>query len=67
MTQFSSEMRLHTTKEFDLWWENQGRVTALQTTLDLTSAKLLAWEAWRKGREQLTESSTSQRLQPARR
>jgi hypothetical protein len=67
MTQFSGAMRLHTTKEFDLWWENQGRVIALQTMLDPTSAKLLAWEAWRKGREQLSESSASQRLLPARR
>lgn len=59
--------RLHTTREFELWWENQGRVTAFQMLLDHDSAKRLAWEAWRKGREQLNEASASRRLQPARR
>lgn len=66
MTRLSNPERLYTTKEFELWWENQGRVAALQTMLDPTSARLLAWEAWRKGREQLSEASASQRLQPAR-
>ena len=28
---------------------------------------VIAWEAWRKGREQLSEATASQRLQPARR
>lgn len=63
----SSPERLHTTKEFDRWWENQGRVIAFQTMLDPTSARLLAWEAWRKGREQMIEASAFQRLQPAQR
>ena len=66
MTPFSSPERVFTTKEFDHWWENQGRVTALQTMLDPTFARLLAWEAWRKGREQMLEASAFQRLQPAR-
>ena len=62
----STPQRLHTTKEFEFWWENQGRVTASQTLLDHDSAKWLAWEAWRKGREHLSEVTASQRLQVAR-
>ena len=38
---------------------------ALQTNLDPAAAKLLTWEAWRKGREHLSEATASQRLQPA--
>ena len=67
MSQLSSEERLYTTKEFDRWWETQGRAQALQTMLGLAPAKLLAWEAWRKGREQMSEATASQRLQLARR
>ena len=67
MTQFSGPERRYTTKEFDLWWENQGRVAALQFVLDPSAARLLAWEAWRKGREQLSEATAFQRLQPVRR
>ena len=67
MTQLSSPERLHTTKEFDRWWETQGRAKALQINLDLAAAKLLAWEAWRKGREHMSEATASQRLQPAAR
>jgi len=67
MTQSTSQGRVYTTVEFDRWWEVQGRTTALQNMLDPDSAKLLAWEAWRKGREQLSEATASQRLQPARR
>ena len=67
MTQTSTQDRLYTTVEFDRWWEAQGRTTALQHMLDPASAKLLAWEAWRKGREQLSEATASQRLQLARR
>jgi len=59
--------RLYTTVEFDRWWEAQGRTTALRNMLDPDSAKLLAWEAWRKGREQLSEATAHHRLQPARR
>ena len=65
MTQLSSPERLHTTKEFDHWWEIQGQVSALQAMLDPHAAKLLAWEAWRKGREHLSETTASLRLQPA--
>ena len=67
MTQGTSQERLYTTGEFDRWWEVQGRTTALQDALDPASAKRLAWEAWRKGREQLSEATASTRLQPARR
>ena len=67
MTQNPSQERLHTTVEFDRWWEARGQTTALQNMLDSASAKLLAWEAWRKGREQLSEATAHHRLQPARR
>ena len=67
MTQTSTQERLYTTVEFDRWWEAQGRTTALQAMLDPAAAKLLAWEAWRKGREHLSEATASHRLQPARR
>jgi hypothetical protein len=63
----SNPERLYTTKEFDLWWENQGRVVALQIVLDPAAAKSLAWEAWRKGREQLSEATAFQRLHSVRR
>lgn len=67
MTQSTSQERLYTTSEFDRWWEAQGRTTALQNILDPAPAKLLAWEAWRKGREQLSEATASHRLQLSRR
>jgi hypothetical protein len=67
MTKLSSPERLYKTKEFEHWWESQGRADALQTPLDTAAAKLLAWEAWRKGREQMSEATASQRLQLARR
>jgi hypothetical protein len=67
MSQSATQGRLYTTREFDHWWDAQGLALAHQTALDLASARLLAWEAWRKGREQLNEATASQRLQPARR
>ena len=66
MTPLSSPERLFRTKEFEKWWESQGRATALQAMPDPAAAKLLAWEAWRKGREHLSEATASQRLQVAR-
>ena len=66
MTQSSTQERLYTTVEFDRCWEAPGRTTALQNLLDPASAKLLAWEAWRKGREHLSEATAFQRLQRAR-
>jgi len=67
MTQVSSPERLVKTKEFEQWWESRGRALAIQNMLDPAAAKLLAWEAWRKGREQLSEATASERLQLARR
>ncbi len=67
MRQFSSQDRLHTTVEFDRWWEAQGQTIALQTLLEPAAAKFLAWEAWRKGREHLSEAMASRNLQPSRR
>ena len=67
MTQGTSQDRLYTTGEFDRWWDALGRTTALRDALDPASAKRLAWEAWRKGREQLSEATASPRLQLARR
>jgi hypothetical protein len=66
MMQVSSPERLFKTKEFEHWWESEGRATALQTMFDPVAAKFLAWEAWRKGREQMMEATASQRLQLAR-
>jgi hypothetical protein len=67
MTQNTSRNRVFTTVEFDRWWESQGRPSAIQDMLDADSAKSLAWEAWRKGREHLSEATAHHRLQPARR
>ncbi len=67
MTQLSGPERLYKTKEFERWWECQGRANALVAMLDPAAAKPLAWEAWRRGREHLSEATASQRLQLARR
>jgi hypothetical protein len=64
--QYSSPERLYTTKEFDRWWDADGRAAALRANLDPDGAKPFAWEVWRKGREQLREETASQRLQPIR-
>ena len=67
MMQSSGREWLFTTNDFDRWWEAHGRVNAVIKGLDPDAARPLAWEAWRKGREQLSEATTFQRLQPARR
>ena len=67
MTQLAKPERLYKTKEFEHWWEGQGRANALEAMLDPAAAKPLAWEAWRTGREQMSEATASQRLQLARR
>jgi len=67
MTQSSGREWLYTTSEFERWWEDHGRVKAVATELDPDAAKPLVWEAWRKGREHLSEATAFQRLQPARR
>ena len=66
MSELSTPRRLFTSKEFDRWWETHGQTSALRDALDLDAAQRLAWEAWRKGREHLSETMASQRLQPAR-
>jgi hypothetical protein len=65
MSSLPSQERLFTSKEFDRWWESHGQASALRDTLDLDAARRLAWEAWRKGREQMYEAAAAQRLQPA--
>ena len=65
MTPFTTQGRLHTTREFDRWWEAEGRVGAVHCNLDPDAARALAWEAWRKGREQMREATAAERLQPA--
>lgn len=67
MVQQTNLERLYTTVEFDHWWEAQGRTTTLQNMLDPAAAKWLAWEAWRKGREHLSEATAHHRLQMVRR
>jgi hypothetical protein len=67
MTQSSGRDWLFTTNDFDRWWEDHGLVKAVATGIDPNAAKPLVWEAWRKGREQLSEDTAFTRLQPARR
>ena len=67
MTLVSSPERVFTTRDFEHWWESQGKAIAHRTQVDPTAAKSLAWEAWREGREQMSEATASQRLQLARR
>ena len=67
MTQSIGEGRLHTTPEFDRWWETRCRDTDFLATIDPASARRVAWEAWRKGRELLSEATAHLRLQPSRR
>ena len=67
MRQSLNPERLYTTKEFDRWWEARGLATARESMLDPASARLLAWDAWRTGREQMSEATAAQRLQLARR
>jgi hypothetical protein len=66
MTQVSSPGHLFTTPEFDRWWEAQGRGKGLRIGSDLDAARSLAWDAWRAGRERLSEATSYHRLQPAR-
>ena len=66
MTQVSGPERLFTTREFDQWWENRGQAKAVQTALDLDGIRAVAWDAWRTGREQLSEATAERRLQPSR-
>ena len=67
MTHVPSRDWVYTTREFDRWWEAQGRGKGLQTGSDLDAARSLAWDAWRAGRERMSEATAADRLQPARR
>ena len=66
MTQISGQERFFTTREFDQWWENRGRAKAAQTTSNLDGIRAVAWDAWRAGRERLSEATAERRLQPSR-
>jgi hypothetical protein len=66
MSEVASPRQFFTSREFDRWWDAHGQSLAVQLTLDPATARSLAWEAWRKGREHLNETMASQRLQPAR-
>ncbi len=56
---------MFTTPEFDRWWDAQGRVEAAESGFDPSEARTLGWFAWRAGREQMSEATAHQRLQPA--
>lgn len=66
MKQVAGRPLQFTTAEFDRWWEADGRAKAV-AAVDPDALRALAWDAWRKGREQMAEATTFQRLQPARR
>ncbi len=67
MTHAHGQKPVYTTPEFDRWWEIKGRDTATAAGLDEAAARALSWSAWRAGREQLSEATAHQRLQPSRR
>ena len=66
MTRAPSQKSVFTTKEFDRWWEAQGCVVAASTGIEQSAARALSWDAWRAGREQMSEATAHQRLQPIR-
>jgi hypothetical protein len=59
--------RVFTTREFDGWWNVHGLPRAVRAGVDAEAARALAWAAWRAGREQFSEATAHQRLQPVRR
>jgi hypothetical protein len=67
MTQVPVQRRVFTTAEFDRWWDAQGLGVAAATGLEPSAARALCWDAWRAGREQMSEATAHQRLQPVRR
>jgi hypothetical protein len=67
MTHAPGLRRVFTTMEFDRWWEAQGLGVAVAAGLEPSAARALSWDAWRAGREQMTEATAHQRLQPSRR
>jgi hypothetical protein len=67
MTHAHGQRSVYTTPEFDRWWEARGRDVAAAAGVEEAPARALSWSAWRAGREQLSEATTHQRLQPSRR
>jgi hypothetical protein len=67
MTHAHGQRPVYTTPEFDRWWEARGREMAAAAGLDGSAARALGWNAWRAGREQMSEAAAHQRLQPIRR
>jgi hypothetical protein len=67
MTQVPGQKSVFTTPEFERWWEARGSGVAAASGLELPAARELGWLAWRAGREQLSEATAHQRLQPVRR
>ena len=67
MTHAHTRKAVFTTTEFDRWWDTQGREVAAATGLEPMAARALSWQAWRAGREQMSEATAYQRLQPTRR
>jgi hypothetical protein len=61
-----AQRKATTMKEFEAWWQSKGQAQAIQMGLDPNTAKKVAWDAWRAGREQLYEATAHQRLQPCR-
>ena len=56
-----------TTPEFERWWDALGREVAATAGLEPAAARALGWHAWRAGREQMSEATARDRLQPGRR
>jgi hypothetical protein len=67
MTHAHGQKSVYTTPEFDRWWEAKGRDVASAGGLEAPVARALSWDAWRAGREQMSEATAHQRLQPIRR
>jgi len=66
MTHAPVQKSVYTTTEFDRWWESRGRDVATAAGLEELVARALSWSAWRAGREQMSEATAHQRLQPIR-
>jgi hypothetical protein len=67
MTHAPAQKSVFTTTEFDRWWDAQGRELAAAIGIEPMGARALSWHAWRAGREQMSEATAYQRLQPVRR
>jgi hypothetical protein len=67
MTHAHGQKSVYTTPEFDRWWEAKGSAVAAAAGLEVSVARALGWDAWRAGREQMSEATAHQRLQPIRR